>query len=393
MDNINDTNDRIDFDSLRQSLNLQEIHSFKAYLKEIYKDLADRRDNKKTGISKLTFMEYMKLPVLICEKLYQSLDLDNDNFLISSEFIEGLTVLYTGTFEETCKIIFNIYDVEKTGEITVGNVKVILSFLPLKTDKTKTEYKYQMESLEEINEIIQQTFGNKKTLKLKDYLEAIEKRKSDTFLQLICFLYQRKPFNEEIIKMYKSNSSSIKNIQFVSPPIKTQKNYLASPSKKSMLSPVSNFLKQTSTFTTFSLMGDDDDEEDENKDKAPEEVLPEKKNSFVKQGTFNDKGATPEISGYKGMIRMTNQIVEKSSSDNTNKDYKKVIENSQTGFDSPSNFLKKTKQAVPDFTLENKLISMDDDMLITDILDHKYNPQIRLFHLIETYFLYGLRYQ
>jgi len=377
MDNKISTNeDVIDFDTIRQSLNLQEKNSFKAYLKEIYKDLADRRDNKKTGISKLTFMEYMKLPVLICEKLFQSLDNDNDNFLNSSEFIEGLTMLYTGSFEETAKIIFNIYDVEKNGEINVGNVKVILSFLPLKTDKTKTEYKYQMESLQEITDIIQQTFGKKKTLLLPDYLDTIQNRKSDTFLQLLCFLYQRKPFNEDIIKMYKANPSPIKNQQFISPQ-QERKNFLASPSKKSMLSPVHNFLRKNTNVPElkFSLLGDDDDEE-EDKDKVKEDKVQVPTKKFSKQNTFTDKGATPELSGYKGMIRMTNQIVEtvvKTSSGSVNKDYKKVIENSQNTFDSPSNFLKKTQEELPEFSLEKNLFSMEDDMPITEILDHKEN--------------------
>ncbi len=259
--------DVIDFDSIRQDLNLQEKTSFLTYLKEIYKDLADRRDNKKTGISKLTFLEYMKLPVVISEKLFFAMDVDCDNYLNAGEFIEGLSNLYQGTYEETAKIIFSTYDVEKTGEINLGNIRIILSFLPLKTDKTRTEYKYQMDSIEEINEIIKQTFGPKKTLKFIEYLDAIEKRKSDTFLQLLCFLYQRKPFNDETIRMYKAQQSPMKTQQFISPQNK-RKNYLATPSKQSMLSPVHTFLqkKNKGAPDNFSLLGDDDDEDDKNKE-------------------------------------------------------------------------------------------------------------------------------
>ncbi len=88
---------------------------------------------------------------------------------------------------------------------------------------------------------------------------------------------------------------------------------------------------------------------------------------------FNDKGVTPEMSGYKGMIRMPNQILEKDSNNKDSKDYKKVIEASQNTFESPSNFFKKTKDtnSIPEFSLENNLINMEDDMPIQDILDHK----------------------
>jgi hypothetical protein len=63
--------DYINYDDIQKLLSIPDISLFQIYLKEIYKDLADRAEsNKKNGLAKITFYEYMKLPVLICEKLY-----------------------------------------------------------------------------------------------------------------------------------------------------------------------------------------------------------------------------------------------------------------------------------------------------------------------------------
>ena len=54
--------------------------------------------------------------------------------------------------------------------------------LPLKTDRSKVEYKYQMQSLEEIGEIINSTFGKSKKLNLDEFKNMVEKHKSDIFI-------------------------------------------------------------------------------------------------------------------------------------------------------------------------------------------------------------------
>ena len=142
------SNTYVDFESLQKILGLNDMTLFVSYLKEVYKDLAERSEvDKKKGINKITFYDYIKLPIFIGEKLFQALDKNQDNFLNSSEFIEGLQNLYMGDFDSTLEIIFIMLDFDKDGLINKEDIKVILSYLPLKTDKTKIEYKFQMESL------------------------------------------------------------------------------------------------------------------------------------------------------------------------------------------------------------------------------------------------------
>ena len=145
----------INFENLRKFVIIEDISLLTTYLKEVFKDLSDRADsNKKKGISKVTFLEYMKLPILIAEKLFSSFDTDNDGFLNVNEFVENLTNLYTGDYNTTIRAVFALLDFDKDGLITKGDVKVLLSYLPLKVEKKLIEYKYQMDSFDEIDEII-----------------------------------------------------------------------------------------------------------------------------------------------------------------------------------------------------------------------------------------------
>lgn len=323
-----DNNDFIDFTNIRLSFGYFDTELFVIYLKEVFKDLSERSESsKKKGVSKITFYDYVKLPIFIAEKLFNSLDMDNDGFLNSKEFVDNFYKLYMGNFDETFEMIFTMLDFNKDGIVNKGDVKLLLSYLPLKTDKTKMEYKYQMDSFEEIDEIIKETFSERETLRFDAFKKSIESKKSDIYLQIICFLYQRKPFNEEnvsIFKKYRRKSAPEDKI-FLSP--QTNKR-IPSPSRKTIFSPTESFLKLT-------LLRVDDS--------------PEKKKKQI----------TPEISGITGMIRMPNQKIVNSKTNEVSEDINSIIKNSKNIFNSPSAFLKKPNK-VSDFNLEDNLIKIDE---------------------------------
>ena len=79
----------------------------------------------------MVFGDYMKMPIFIMEKLFMSMDKDTDGFLNITEFINGMTKIYQGNFYDTAEFIFNIFDYDKDGVITKGDVKVLLSYLPI----------------------------------------------------------------------------------------------------------------------------------------------------------------------------------------------------------------------------------------------------------------------
>jgi Ca2+-binding EF-hand superfamily protein len=270
---------------------------------------------------KIIFFDYLKLPMFISEKVFMVFDEDKDGFLSSKEFILGMNKLYNGSYQDTIKLIFDILDFNHDGFIEKDDAKMILSLLPLKTDRSKVEYKYQMQSLEEIGEIIDCTFGKMKKLNLEEFKTMVEKQKSDIFIQIICFLYQKKPFTEKNINVLKSSKKVIPNdLILQTPQVKSKESVnnilLPSPSKKTFLSPVANLLKSIN-------IGESAEFEDESE---------------------------PAISGFNGMIRFDNRIIpknEEKDDEGDDKDINKVIKNSDLVYNSPSVFLKKNKSKKP----------------------------------------------
>ena len=310
----------IDFNEIKKIISVENEELFLIYLKEIYKDLADRNEaNRKKGIMKIVFFDYLKLPMFISEKVFTVFDEDKDGFLSSKEFILGMNKLYNGSYQDTIKLIFDILDFNRDGFIEKDDAKMILSLLPLKTDRSKVEYKYQMQSLEEISEIINSTFGKAKKLNLEEFKNVVENKQSDIFIQIICFLYQKKPFTENNIKELQSSKKAVPNDLILQTPKEKNKEklnniFLPSPSNTTTLSPAANFLVSLN-------LGDSAGIEEESE---------------------------PAISGFNGMVRYQNKLVPKKKDlegkEDDDNDVNNVIKNSDSVYNSPSVFLKKNKE-------------------------------------------------
>ena len=325
--------DFIDFNEIKKIISVENEELFLVYLKEVYKDLADRNEeNRKKGIMKIIFFDYLKLPMFISEKVFMVFDEDKDGFLSSKEFILGMNKLYNGSYQDTIRLIFDILDFNHDGFIEKDDAKMMLSLLPLKTDRSKVEYKYQMQSLEEINEIIDSTFGKMKKLNLDEFKNIVEKHKSDIFIQLICFLYQKKPFTENNINEFKSSKKTVpKDLILQTPQAKKKENVnninnilLPSPLKTTFLSPVANLLKSIN----------------------------------IGESAGFEEESGPAISGFNGMVRYDNRIIPKNNEEKDDqgdvKDINKVIKNSDLVYNSPSVFLKKNKAKKPSlFSLDS----------------------------------------
>ena len=185
--------DYITLQAIQESLNIKEPILFKKYLQEIFNDLSNRGAKNKNikYMSRTTFYDYIKLPIFIAEKLFSSFSNRNKDVLVLEEFIDGLFNLYTGSFEDTAKIIFNLLDFNKDGLINNDDVKIILSYLPLsdnnindnenkKEELVSKIFGEQMKSLEEITQIVKNTFNRYEgEINLEQFIESIKNNNSE----------------------------------------------------------------------------------------------------------------------------------------------------------------------------------------------------------------------
>lgn len=254
MVDLDNVSEFIDFATLKNIVEIEDQSLFEVYLNEVYKDLTDRAESsKKQGIGKITFYDYMKMQIFIVDKLFSAFDQDQDGFLNHKEFMEGLMTLYFGNFKDTVKTIFSIFDFNKNGKINKGDVKITMSYLPIK----ETTHKGQMASLTEIDEIIDVYFKKNDTLKFDQFLNLVQTKKSDIYLQMLCFIYENKPFNKENVEAcrnlkkkrttndLKRNGSKIENkytTGYLNNNHKKEYIKLLSPSRKSSFLPANTFL-------------------------------------------------------------------------------------------------------------------------------------------------------
>ena len=240
----------LDLSKIRKGLQIEDKDLLKKYLKEIWSDLSKRgskEDNSK-GINKVNFNKYYELPGIISERLFTVLDKDKDGVLSQSEFVNGMKSLFSQaeSFDSLARFIFDLYDFRSSEKIQKDDVRVVLSYVPLQKNEPNANnikrenivnenFQDRVESQEQLFNILNIAFKNKKEIDYEEYLQVIKKVNSDIFILILMFLLEKKPFSNATIKIY--NIGNEKK-DCVSPTLKASKQVIASPSLNSrFLSP------------------------------------------------------------------------------------------------------------------------------------------------------------
>ena len=253
---IKENDEKIDIEEILTKFRIpfSKNYTFQAYMKEIWKDLSERSNNKGLGIDRVTFAKYFDLPGLINERLFSVFDIDSNNFISKAEFLRGMNTLYTGEFIELIKFIFAFYDFDKDNYITKEDIRVVLSYIPLKITKQESlnvfkfeneNYKDRVESQEELSNILGKLFQNENNIKIDTYKSYVEKVSSETFIYVLIFLLERRPFTFHSVFSYRydmnengdKSDSSMNNPVITSPLKKSSKFLIAEPSLESKFSP------------------------------------------------------------------------------------------------------------------------------------------------------------
>ena len=308
--------DYVTFQLIQETLDIKDPILFKKYLQEIFNDLSNKGTSKNIKyMSRPTFYDYIKLPIFISEKLYSSFSFREKEGLILEEFVDGFFNLYTGSFEDTAKIIFNLLDFNKDGLINNDDVKLILSYLPLNNDIGPNEdrkeelvsklFGEQMKSLEEIDQIVKETFNRYEgEINLEQFIETIKNNNSEVYLQILCFLYQQIPFTSKNIdcikkKYYFFDESEYTEIANSFQNYKKQNSIkIKTPRKPSMLSPAGSFLKQRIRIRSFSL---NDDVKQIIKNELNGINYSERKNTFSKD--YSNSSSKQDSTSFSNSIK------------------------------------------------------------------------------------------
>ena len=254
------------FDELRNN-SIIDKETFSKYLNEIYKDLAEYWKKEDQGIQFSRFSDLIQhCPVFLLIKFFNSLlnkESQSDSNLSLNEFLSCFMTLKFGTYEEVVGLIFNIFDFDRDGIIKPEDVKLVISFLPLKENKDKVKYLYQMESLDELDQLIESTFNNSKIISLSDFINYTNS-KANIFLMVFCYLYSIIPmFDKDINIVKRKNSEKSIDSESSNCSNKSTQGNSSSKSEKRLLfsstvfSPIADFrskLRNTSIKTKSNLL-------------------------------------------------------------------------------------------------------------------------------------------
>lgn len=247
----NQTDEKIDCEELLVKFKVpnSKADTFSFYLKEIWKDMSDRSTNKtQEGISKVTFSKYFQLPGIINDRLFAVFDIDCNGYLSRNEFVNGMTTLFLGEYAELIKFIFRLYDFDKNELITKEDIRIVLSYIPLKISNKfsianfkfeQQDYQDRIESQEELISILNKLFQHETVLRIETYRNYVETVSSETFIYILIFLLEKKPFSYFSLFGYKTDKSESSNeiLKNENSQENKSKYLIAEPSTNSKFSP------------------------------------------------------------------------------------------------------------------------------------------------------------
>ena len=401
----------VTFEYIQESIGIKNPNLFKKYLQEVFIDLSTKAENSKTKyLSRLTFYDYIKLPIFISEKLFNSFaSSSQQEGLKEEEFVTGFFKLYMGTFSETTKVIFDLLDFDKDGIIKKEDVTIILSYLPLndvseekekRLESVKEILGFQMKSLEEIDDIVSKTFKKfEGKMNFEQFKDTVQNKKSDVYLQIICFLYQEKPFSSKNVDSMKLKYGDIEDEEYE----KMMKVYgrrsrkgvsvrIKTPNQESTLSPAGSFFKRRFSVKGFNL----DEESKDNKDKKENKEKDNTKNKdylqessksvksnlsstltktdsdFVIPEEFANKNVENNVDAYDkniSMVRLNNERtledynnLKKGGKDSSKtNNFKELMDKSKQRYSSPTKYLQE-KAGLNSLVLMNKDINYEKNL-------------------------------
>ena len=126
---------KVDLEKLIQKFRPNNPDALEVYLEDVWKDLSERDSKNGLGLTKKIFLKYYDLPLIINERLFKVLDVNNHSSLTEDDFVTGLLNLFLGDYKALVKIMFNMYDYNRDGKISKKDVKIVFNYIPLKQNE------------------------------------------------------------------------------------------------------------------------------------------------------------------------------------------------------------------------------------------------------------------
>lgn len=86
-------------------------------------------------------MEYLSLPGVLCDRLYSVLSVDSQDGKVGTDkFGKIMSTIYCSDLIQKMNLVFSLYDFDNDGYIQREDVKLLLSYIPLKNKQEPSSY-------------------------------------------------------------------------------------------------------------------------------------------------------------------------------------------------------------------------------------------------------------
>jgi Ca2+-binding EF-hand superfamily protein len=90
--------------------------------------------------------------------------------------------LFSGQYSTLTKFIFDLYDFDRDGIITPADIRLVLSYIPLNTNKFNENYEDRLQAQSEIQMILDHITQSFTQLEFSDFVHTVENITSDIFI-------------------------------------------------------------------------------------------------------------------------------------------------------------------------------------------------------------------
>ena len=175
------------------------------FLSEIYANY-HKRCNK--VFDSYAFQELMKLPMIVCNKMYSIFCSGMNNQMSVEQFSTNICNLFFGDIDDKMSMMFDLLDFNGDGSIIYEDVFLILSHLHL--------IEYNNNTIECLEMIISNFFENKNKINKEEFFNI--KKNYDVLLLLLIFLNKYQSIiSEQELSFYENSwkKQKIKNMDFL----------------------------------------------------------------------------------------------------------------------------------------------------------------------------------
>ena len=154
--------------------------------------------NDQTVLYLHSIENYFSYPMIFTKCLFHALDITKHNRITIDNYISGFYTIYYGSLEERVRFIFHLFNINNENYVHIEDVKCILGYIHIYTNKTNIEALYH---------IIDSFFDSSTKVNEKDFIHRTYSKNSGILFIVLSIFNEYKTFNNDILNYFDESNN------------------------------------------------------------------------------------------------------------------------------------------------------------------------------------------